>query len=106
MNPYILPLVVTQSLTIDMQKERRDQTHYYMTWTKINIEFINDLTNACNSDIILYADDSVLLCVEQSIEKLKIKIEASFRKIECWINCNRLTINYKKQTVFCSHVKT
>ena len=57
---------------------------------------INDLKNACNSDIILYADDSVLLCVEQSIEKLKIKTEASFRKIECWINCNRPTINYKK----------
>ena len=41
--------------------------------------YINDLTNACNSDIILYADDSVLLCVEQSIEKIKIKTEASFR---------------------------
>ena len=29
--------------------------------------YINDLTNACNSDIILYTDDSVLLCVKQSI---------------------------------------
>ena len=67
--------------------------------------YINDLTNACNSDIILHADDSVLLCVEQSIEKLKIKAEASFRKIGCWINCNRLTTNYKKQTVFCSYIK-
>ena len=68
--------------------------------------YINDLTNACNSDIILYTDDSVLLCVEQSIEKLKIKTEASFRKIECWINCNRLTINYKKTNcVLFSHKK-
>ena len=37
---------------------------------------INDLTYACNSDIILYADDSVLLCAEQSIEKPKIKTGA------------------------------
>ena len=60
----------------------------------------------CNSDIIPYADDSVLLCVEQNIEKLKIKTEASFRKIECWINCNRLTINYKKTNcVLFSHNK-
>ena len=46
--------------------------------------------------MILYADDSVLLCSNLSTERLKSKCEKSFLQLENWINSNRLTLNYSK----------
>ena len=58
--------------------------------------YINDLPNCCDSDMILYADDSVLLCVDKNLEYLKKKSENEFCKIEHWIRLNKLTLNYSK----------
>jgi len=46
--------------------------------------------------MILYADDAVLLCVDKTVQNLKIKSESEFSKIENWIKNNRLSLNYKK----------
>ena len=48
--------------------------------------------------MILYADDSVLLCTDQSVKKLQTKTETEFRKLENWIELNGLSLNYKKTT--------
>ena len=58
--------------------------------------YINHLPNSCDSNLILYADDSILLCSNKNVEKLKIKTEIELRKIETWLKHNRLSINYKK----------
>ena len=58
--------------------------------------YINDLTNSCKSLIMLYADDSVLLCSNNNILSLKKKCENEFGLLENWINFNRLTLNYSK----------
>ena len=34
--------------------------------------YINDLPNCCNFDMILYADDSIMICNEKNIQNLKI----------------------------------
>ena len=46
--------------------------------------------------MILYADDSVLLCADKNLEYLKKKSENEFCKIEPWIRINKLTLNYSK----------
>ena len=59
--------------------------------------YINDLPNVCNIDnMILYADDAVVVCADKNLEKLKMDAENNFRKIENWISSNKLTLNYKK----------
>ena len=58
--------------------------------------YINDLTNSCKSLIMLYADDSVLLCSDNNIQSLKKKCENEFGLLENWINFYRLTLNYSK----------
>ena len=58
--------------------------------------YINDLTNSCKFPIMLYADDSVLLCSDNNIQSLKKKCENEFGLLENWINFNRLTLNYSK----------
>ena len=59
--------------------------------------YINDLPNACNIDnMILYADDAVVVCADKNLEKLKMDAENNFLKIENWISCNKLTLNYEK----------
>jgi len=51
--------------------------------------------------MILYADDSVIVCADKNIQNLKVKSEIEFCKIESWIKLNRLTLNYKKAIVYC-----
>ena len=46
--------------------------------------------------MILYADDSVLLCADKNLEYLKKKCENEFCKIEHWIKLYNLTLNYTK----------
>ena len=58
--------------------------------------YINDLTNSCKSPIMLFADNSVLLCSENNIQSLKKKCENEFGLLENWINFNRLTLNCSK----------
>ena len=58
--------------------------------------YINDLINFCRSQIMLYADDSVLLCFDNKIQSLKKKCKNEFRLLENWINYDRLTLDYSK----------
>ena len=57
---------------------------------------INDLINSCKSPIMLYADDSVLLCSDNNIRSLKKKCENEFVLLENWMNSKRLSLNYSK----------
>ena len=41
---------------------------------------INDLPNCCDSIMVLYADDSVLLCSDKNIPNHQRKSETEFRK--------------------------
>ena len=56
---------------------------------------INDLTNSCKPPIMLYADDSVLLCSDNNIQSLKKKCENEFGLFENWINIDLLSIIQK-----------
>ena len=58
--------------------------------------YINDLPNSCGSDVLMYADDAVLLCNDKTCDGLKIKSEAEMHHIESWVTTNKLTINYSK----------
>jgi len=46
--------------------------------------YINDIYNVCNSKMILFEDDSVLVCVDNDIQKQinRSKTEAVLLKIE------------------------
>ena len=50
--------------------------------------YINDLPNSCDSEILLYADDAVLLCKDKTHDRLKSKSEKEFQKIESWVISN------------------
>ena len=54
--------------------------------------YINDLTKSSESPIMLYADDSVLLCSDNNIQSLKKKFEKEYGLLENWINFNRLNL--------------
>ena len=56
--------------------------------------YINDLPRSCDSNVVLYADDAVLLCWDKNVNDSKIKSESEFIKIEDWNTCNKLTLNY------------
>ena len=44
--------------------------------------YINDLPNCCDSDMILYADDSALLCADKNLKYLKKKnVKMNFAKL-------------------------
>ena len=62
--------------------------------------YINDLPNSCKSDVILYADDSVMICSYKNTQNLTVKRETDFRNIENWIKLTKLTLNYKKTIAF------
>ena len=48
--------------------------------------YINDLPNCCNFDMILYADDSVMICNEKNIQNLKIARKEEFEKLKIGYN--------------------
>ena len=58
--------------------------------------YINDLLNSCNFNVILYADDSAVICCEKNIHYLNLKCNSEFGNIENLINQNKPTMNYAK----------
>jgi len=56
----------------------------------------NDLPNSCDSNMVLFADDSVMTCADKDMQTLKVKSETEFQKVNNWIKINKLTLNYKK----------
>ena len=49
--------------------------------------------------MLLYADDSVLLCTDKNTHNLQRKSETEFHKTEKWIKFNKLSLNYEKTKV-------
>ena len=43
--------------------------------------YINDLPSCCDSDLILYADDSALLCADKNLKYLKKNVKMNFAKL-------------------------
>ena len=68
--------------------------------TKRNVkrteEHINDLPNACNAKMILYADDFISFYGDSDIQMLKDKTENEFYKIEERTKINKISLNYNK----------
>ena len=67
--------------------------------------YINDLPNCCDTKMVLYADDSVLLSTDKNFSNLERKSETEFRKTEKWIKSNKLPLNYKKLMRQCFLIK-
>lgn len=60
------------------------------------IIYINDLPKSTNLNMTLFADDSTVLCSEQNMPALALKINNSLKSIIEWMEINNLQINYKK----------
>ena len=58
--------------------------------------YINNLPNASNLKVTLFADDPILTHIDKNPNILKQKTDAELKKIEYWIKTNKLTTNYKK----------
>ena len=58
--------------------------------------YINNLPNSCNFDIMLSANNTVLLCSEKISRSLKHKSETELQNIENWFVPNKLKINHNK----------
>ena len=58
--------------------------------------YINDLPNASNFFVKLFADDTFLSLSCPNFTKLKKKTKAEIRKIYNWLIANKLTLNIKK----------
>ena len=57
---------------------------------------VNDLSNSCNSVVILNAYDSTVICFKKNIHYLILKCNSDFCNLENWINQNKLSMNYKR----------
>ena len=58
--------------------------------------YINDLPNCYDSKMVLYADNSYLLCTDKNICNFQRKSETELCKTKKWIKSNKLSLNYKK----------
>ena len=60
------------------------------------VVYINDLSNSCDSKVILYADEAAFLLDDKTYEGIKLISESEIHDVENWIISNKLTINYSK----------
>ena len=60
------------------------------------IIYINDLSGASNLVTKLIADDTCLLFSADSVAELQRIANHEIQKIENWLICNKLSINYSK----------
>lgn len=59
--------------------------------------YVNDLVKCpLQSDVVLYADDTVLCCSAKNVHDLKHKLNADLGVASDWFNRNLLTINTSK----------
>ena len=58
--------------------------------------YINDLPNASNFFVKLFADDIFLSLSSQNFNALKKKVNNEIKKIYTWLTANKLTLNIKK----------
>ena len=61
------------------------------------IMYINDIVNVCNADFTnIYADDTVIICADKSIDKAVDCSIATFGVIQDWCMLNNIVVNTKK----------
>ena len=58
--------------------------------------FINDLPNATNLFVKLYADDTFLCAQNKDLNLLEKEVNVELRKIYIWLTSNKLTLNISK----------
>ena len=58
--------------------------------------YINDLPSSVTSHPRLFADDTCLICYDQSIPVLTSKMNDDFNRISFWFEANKLTVNPSK----------
>ena len=58
--------------------------------------FINDLPDATNLYIKLFADDTFLCAESKSISDLEAEVNVELNKVSIWLQSNQLTLNVKK----------
>ena len=59
--------------------------------------YVNDLPNVVNnSEVYLFADDTTLVAINRSLEKLS----DDFNAVAKWLAANRLSLNMKKKKQF------
>ena len=58
--------------------------------------YINDLPNASNFFVKLFADDTFLSLSSQNFDDLKKKTNSEMKKVYSWLIANKLTLNVKK----------
>ena len=58
--------------------------------------FINDLPEACNFEVRLFADDACLIYSDYRPTDLQNGVNSELAKVDQWMRCNKLSINYSK----------
>ena len=70
------------------------------------ILYMNDIVNSVNANNIrLYADDTCVFMHNKNIHNLIKQAKASFRKLQKWFLCNKLTLNCSKSYFSIFHTK-
>ena len=70
-------------------------------WPFSFLVYSNDLPKFCDSQMILYAEDSAIICTEKNIQNLKENSRNKLCNSENWIKLHRLAFNHKKKAIVC-----
>ena len=66
--------------------------------------YINDLPNISKIlDFYLFADDTSIYYESESLDKLEKKVNKELRKLQMWLNVNRLSLNISKTNFVVFH---
>ena len=60
------------------------------------LTYINDLPHNCDSDTILFADDTNILFYNENLNNLQQQVNHQLKKVSEWFNTNKLSLNTKK----------
>ena len=58
--------------------------------------YVNDMPQAVNSNLFLYADDSCLMCQHKEVEEIEKVLNNDFENICDWFVDNKLSINFSE----------
>ena len=58
--------------------------------------YVNDMSNAVNCDLCLYADDSMLLVSGKDVKKVEQTLEKEMNEISKWLQANKLSLHLGK----------
>jgi len=58
--------------------------------------YVNDLPLVSNFETILFADDTVLSLLANSMHELTTKINQELEHVDKWLKYNKLSLNYNK----------